>query len=270
MIFTAALFEFIRNDRLDARPFFAPVRPTLRFNNFDYSIGGPIIKNKLFFFGGQEWKYIRRLSNAQRRTVPSLTELGGNFRQRLRGFDGIQGTADDGVLRDPNFAANTCVGPTVNAQGVVTTAATRTGCFGGTNASLWNIIPTARITADGLAIANVYRTAIGLATAFTNSPIGNNITFQQPNPLDYREDLVRIDYRLNSKHTIYGRYIHDKNALIDPFGTFITSQLPTIPSERLRPGTSIQVSLTWLVTPTFINEAKATGAWVAQKNPAFR
>jgi Carboxypeptidase regulatory-like domain/TonB-dependent Receptor Plug Domain len=265
--FHGSAFEFVRNDKLDARPFFAPVRPTLRFNNFGYSIGGPIIKNKLFFFGGQEWKYIRRLSNAQRRTVPSLSELGGNFRQRFRGFDGIQGTADDGVLRDPNFAATTCVGPTVNAQGVVTTSAIRTGCFGGTNASLWNIIPTARITPDGLAIANVYRTAAGLATAFTDSPIANNITFQQPNPLDYREDLVRLDYRINSKHSIYGRYIHDKNVLIDPFGTFINTQLPTIPSLRMRPGTSIQVSHTWLVTPTFINEAKATGAWVAQRIP---
>ena len=267
--FHGSAFEFIRNDKLDARPFFAPVRPTLRFNNFGYSIGGPIIKDKLFFFGGQEWKYIRRLSNPQRRTVPSLAELDGNFRQRLRGFDGIQGTADDGVLRDPNFAANTCVAPTVNAQGVVTAPANRTGCFGGTNATLWNVIPTARITADGLAIAKVYRTAVGLASAFTNSPIGNNITFQQPNPLDYREDLVRIDYRLNSKHTIYGRYIHDKNVLIDPFGTFITTQIPTIPSERLRPGTSVQVSHTWLVTPTFINEAKATGAWVGQRIPPF-
>jgi Carboxypeptidase regulatory-like domain/TonB-dependent Receptor Plug Domain len=267
--FHGSAFEFIRNDKLDARPFFAPVRPTLRFNNFGYSIGGPIIKNKLFFFGGQEWKYIRRLSNAQRRTVPALAELSGNFRQRLRGFDGIQGTADDGVLRDPNFATNTCVGPTVNAQGVVTIAAIRTGCFGGANAALWNIIPTSRITADGLAIANVYRTAVGLAAAFTDSPIGNNITFQQPNPLDYREDLVRLDYRINSKHSVYGRYIHDKNVLIDPFGTFITSNLPTIPSERLRPGTSVQVSHTWLVTPTFINEAKATGAWVAQRIPPF-
>ncbi len=72
--FHGSAFEFVRNDKLDARPFFAPVRPTLRFNNFGYSIGGPIIKDKLFFFGGQEWKYIRRLSSAQRRTVPTLAE----------------------------------------------------------------------------------------------------------------------------------------------------------------------------------------------------
>ena len=265
--FHGSVFEFIRNDKLDARSFFAPIRPTLRFNNFGYSIGGPIFKDKLFFFGGQEWKYIRRLSNAQRRTVPTLAELNGDFSLRLAGRNGIPGDADDLVLRDPNNAANTCVAPVVNAAGVVTTPAIRTGCFGGNNVALRNIIPSNRITTDGLAIANVFRTSIGLATAFTNSPIGNNVTFQQPNPLDYREDLLRIDYRINSKHSLYGRYIHDKNALIDPFGTFITTQLPTIPSNRLRPGTSIQLTHTWMVTPNFINEAKTTGAWVAQRIP---
>ncbi|HKP80589.1 MAG TPA: carboxypeptidase regulatory-like domain-containing protein [Pyrinomonadaceae bacterium] len=264
--FHGSAFEFIRNDKLDARSFFAPIRPSLRFNDFGYSFGGPIFKDKLFFFGGQEWKYIRRLSTAQRRTVPSLAELNGDFSFRLRGPDGTAGTADDGVLRDPNNAANTCTAPVIT-NGVVTTAANRTGCFGGNNVALRNIIPTNRITTDGLAIANVYRTAIGLATAYTNSPIGNNVTFQQPNPLDYREDLLRIDYRINEKHTLYGRYIHDKNVLIDPFGTFITTQLPTIPSLRRRPGTSIQLSHTWMISSTFINEAKATGAIVAQRIP---
>ena len=252
--FHGSAFEFIRNDKLDARAFFAPIRPTLRFNNFGYSIGGPIFKDKLFFFGGQEWKYIRRLSAAQRRTVPSLAELNGDFSFRLRGADGIVGTNDDGLLRDPDSP-------------LPCTTANRAGCFGGTNVALRNIIPANRITTDGRAIANVFRNAIGLATAFTNSPVGNNVTFQQPNPLDYREDLLRIDYKINDKHTLYGRYIKDKNELIDPFGTFITTQLPTIPSLRLRPGTSIQLSHTWLVTPTFINEAKMTGAWVAQRIP---
>ena len=265
--FHGSVFEFIRNDKLDARSFFAPIRPTLRFNNFGYSIGGPIFKDKLFFFGGQEWKYIRRLSNAQRRTVPTLAELNGNFSFRLWTKTALSVRMTIGVLRDPNNAANTCTARVVNAQVSLRRRRIRTGCFGGNNVALRNIIPANRITVDGLAIANVFRTSIGLATAFTDSPIGNNVTFQQPNPLDYREDLLRIDYRINSKHSLYGRYIHDKNVLIDPFGTFITTQLPTIPSLRQRPGTSIQLTHTWMVTPNFINEAKTTGAWVAQRIP---
>src|ERR1041385_1038677 len=252
--FHGSAFEFLRNDKFDARSFFAPVRPTLRFNNFGYSFGGPIFKDKLFFFGGQEWKYIRRLSAAQRRTVPTLAELNGDFSFRLRGADGVVGTNDDGLLKDPN-SASPC------------TTANRAGCFGGTNVALRNIIPANRITTDGAAIADVYRKSIALAAGFINAPVGNNVTFQQPNPLDYREDLLRIDYKINEQHSLYARYIHDKNVLIDPFGTFITTQLPTIPSLRKRPGTSMQVSHTWLITPTFINEAKTTVAVVAQRIP---
>ncbi len=254
--FHGSAFEFLRNDRLDARNFFAPVRPPLRYNDFGYSIGGPIIKNKFFFFAGQEWKKIRRLANPVVRTVPTLAELNGDFSFRLRGTDGIVGTADDGLLKDP-ASTQPC------------TTANRAGCFGGTNVALRNIIPTNRITADGLAIANVYRTMIGLATSYTNAPVGNNATFQQPNPFNFREDIVRLDYRFNDRHNIYGRYLHDNNDLIDPFGTFINSQLPTIPSNRQRPGTSVQVAYTWLITPTFINEAKVNASWISQHIPPF-
>jgi hypothetical protein len=254
--FHGSAFEFLRNNILDARNFFAPVRPALRYNDFGYSFGGPIKKDKFFFFGGQEWKKIRRLAAPKVLTVPTLAELNGDFSFRLRGADGLVGTADDGLLKDPN-STQPC------------TTANRAGCFGGTNVALRNIIPTNRITADGLAIAKLYRTMIGLSTSYTNAPIGNNITFQQPNPFDYREDIVRLDYRFNDRHNIYGRYIHDNNDLIDPYGTFITSQLPTIPSARSRPGTSVQIAYTWLITPTFINEAKVNAAWVSQHIPPF-
>jgi hypothetical protein len=252
--FHGSAFEYVRNDKLDARNAFAPVRPALRYNDFGYSFGGPIKKDKLFFFGGQEWKKIRRLASPVVRTVPTLAELNGDFSFRLRGADGVVGTADDGVLKDPS-SSSPC------------TTANRAGCFGSTNVALRNIIPADRITPDGRAIANVYRTMIGLATSYTNAPVGNNATFQQPNPLDYREDILRLDYRFSEKHSLYGRYIHDQNILIDPFGTFITSQLPTSPSNRMRPGTSIQLAYTWVVTPTLVNEAKTNWSWVSQHIP---
>jgi len=247
-------FEFLRNEKLDARNFFAPIRGPQKYNDFGYSIGGPIKKDKFFFFAGEEWKVLRRLGAPVIRTVPTLAELNGDFSFRLRGADGIVGTADDGVLKDPSSS-------------LPCTTANRAGCFGGTNVALRNIIPASAITADGRAIANVYRTMIGLATSYKNAPVGNNITFQQPNPLDYREDIVRLDYRFNERHSIYGRYLHDKNVLIDPYGTFINSQMPTSPSNRMRPGTSYQVAYTWLVTPTFINEAKANVSIVSQHIP---
>ncbi|MEJ7710517.1 MAG: hypothetical protein WKF84_11775 [Pyrinomonadaceae bacterium] len=108
-----------------------------------------------------------------------------------------------------------------------------------------------------------------LATQYIDSPIASNTTFQQPNPFDYRQDILRMDYRFNDNHSIYGRYIHDNYNLIDPFGTFIGGNLPTIPTNRLRPGYGIQVSYTWLVTPALVNEAKINTSWNQQRVPPF-
>jgi hypothetical protein len=246
--FHGSAFEYLRNDKLDARNFFAPVRPTLRYNDFGYSFGGPIQKDKFFFFGGQEWKKIRRLANPVVRTLPTQAELNGDFSGRT------------GTLNVPTgyTAINPATGATVAAGQPIPQRNLSNLRLNGQPAG---------ITADGRAIANVYRSMIGLATSYRDAAVGNNTTFQQPNPFDYREDIIRLDYRFNSSHNIYGRYIHDENELIDPFGTFITSQLPTIPSARSRPGTSYQLAYTWLVTPTFINEAKANISIVSQHIP---
>ncbi|MBV9927599.1 MAG: carboxypeptidase regulatory-like domain-containing protein [Acidobacteria bacterium] len=246
--FHGSAFEYLRNDKLDARNAFAAVRPTLRYNDFGYSVGGPIQKDKFFFFGGQEWKKIRRLANPVVRNIPTLAELNGDFSGR------------SGTLNVP--AGYTAVNPATGA------AVAAGQPIPGRNLSNLRLNgQPAGITADGRAIANVYREMIGLATRYVNAPVANNATFQQPNPFDYREDILRLDYRFNGAHSIYGRYIHDENQLIDPFGTFITSQLPTIPSARSRPGTSYQLAYTWLVTPTFINEAKANVSIVSQHIP---
>ncbi|HZB45701.1 MAG TPA: hypothetical protein VE360_10675, partial [Pyrinomonadaceae bacterium] len=137
----------------------------------------------------------------------------------------------------------------------------RTACFAG------NIIPTARITPDGAAIADVFRFAIEGAAAYADTPTANNAVIQGDNPFNFREEILRLDYKFNDNHSIYGRYVHDYFNLIAPFGTFIDSQLPTIPTNRVRPATSYQVSYTWLISPTLINEAKINASWNGQRIP---
>lgn len=265
--FRGTAFEFLRNDAVDARFFFSPDKPALRYNNFGYSFGGPILKNKLFFFGGQEWKYIRRSANPVRRSLPTLAELNGDFSVRLRGFDGIVGTADDGVLRDPRNATTTCVAPTVNATtGVITRAAIRTGCFGGNDVALRNRVPTDRITTDGRAIAGVYRKAIELAASYTDSPIGNNALYQAPIPFDFRQNLLRLDYKISENQTIYGRYINDINDYATQFGPAGESQLPVTPMTRFRPGVSWLAQHTWLINSMMTNELRASVNTVDQNS----
>ena len=243
-----SVFEFIRNDKLDARSFFSPVRQKLRFNNFGWNFNGPVIKDKFFFFVGEEWKYIRQDAAPVRRTIPTRAERQGDFSLRT------------GTLNVPT--GYTAINP---ANGAVVAAGQPIPGRNLANLRL-NGAPVG-VTPNGAAVAAVYTAMEQLAVAYSDTPTANNSTFQQPNPFDYREDNVRLDYRFNEKHSIYGRYLHDYYNLIDPFGTFINSQLPTIPTNRLRPGSSYQISYTWLITPTLINEAKINASWNGQRIP---
>src|SRR5881296_2786596 len=54
--FHGDLFEFVRNDLFNARNYFATTNSTLKRNQFGGTLGGPIVRNKLFFFGGAQKK----------------------------------------------------------------------------------------------------------------------------------------------------------------------------------------------------------------------
>jgi hypothetical protein len=276
--FHGSAFEFLRNDRFDARDPFAGTRPFLRYHNYGWTLGGPLPyfnlgendgpmfksgKDKLFFFAGMEWKQIHRFAASTNQTLPTTAELNGDFSFRLRGFDGIAGTPDDGVLHDPSLVG-ACTAPVVNSSGTVTTPANRTACFGGTNPALRNRIPAGRITADGMAFANVYRAMILQASRYVDAPVGSNATFQPPITSDFRQEFARVDYIINDKHSIYGRYIHDSNSVIDPFGTFINSPLPTSTELRNRPGNGLQFGYLWDIKANLINEFKYNSAWSDQ------
>jgi hypothetical protein len=88
--FHGSLFEFLRNDKLDARNFFDRVRPggdsklPLRMNQFGGSIGGPLVKDKVFFFGSYEGYRLRNGVNlieaapsalAKSQAVPAVQQV---------------------------------------------------------------------------------------------------------------------------------------------------------------------------------------------------
>src|SRR5437899_6984755 len=69
--FHGNLFEFVRNGALNARNAFASDRDTLKRNQYGGTLGGPIIKNKLFFFGAYQGTKIRATPNPQFATIPT-------------------------------------------------------------------------------------------------------------------------------------------------------------------------------------------------------
>ena len=75
-----SVFEFLRNDKLDARNAFdlTGQKPPLRFNQFGGSVGGPIRKDKLFYFANYEGQQIRR-STTRFTNVPTPAMLSGDL-----------------------------------------------------------------------------------------------------------------------------------------------------------------------------------------------
>jgi hypothetical protein len=77
--FHGDLFEFVRNDLFNARYYFALTGSTLKRNQFGGTAGGPIIANKLFFFGGYQGTTLRSDPSDTRSFVPTAAMLAGDF-----------------------------------------------------------------------------------------------------------------------------------------------------------------------------------------------
>ena len=228
-------FEFVRNDKLDARNFFSPVKQKLRFNDFGWNLGGPIKKDKLFFFGGEEWKKISQDLAPFRTTLPTTAMLQGNF-----------SAITSVTLKKPTNAPAGCT---------ITNNILSAGCF----------------STDGKAVAALYGAMQKLALSFTDIPNSNNAIYQLSNPFDWREDFLRVDYRFNQKHSIFLRYLHDQYSIQLPNGFSCSgaTDVPSCPENRRRPGTSYQLSHTWIISPTLVNEAYVNASWNGQRIPPF-
>src|SRR5215471_15759783 len=220
--FHGSAFEYVRNEIFDAtnpgsKLNAAPgtpdrtLKPPLRYNDFGWTVGGPVKKGRLFFFAGQEWKKLRIAALAQNMTLPTTAELSGNFSSFSK------------TLKLP---ANAPAGCTI----------------------VGNVMSPQCITPNGQAIANVYSLMEKQAAVFNNIDAANNTTFQPNNPQNWREDIIRIDFHVTDNQALYFRYLHDDLNLVDGFGTFNNAaSLPTTPTNRIRPGYSYQGGHLWTI-----------------------
>ena len=86
-------FEFLRNTDLDARNYFSPERDTFQQNQFGGTLGGPIKKGKLFFFGDYQGTRTIQGLNTGLVTVPSLADRSGNLADTISSFTSSGGPA---------------------------------------------------------------------------------------------------------------------------------------------------------------------------------
>jgi hypothetical protein len=77
--FHGDVFEFFRNDIFNAENRFSTTTPENRYNDFGYDVGGPIKKDRLFFFWSQEWRRIIQSSGPSITLAPTAAERNGDF-----------------------------------------------------------------------------------------------------------------------------------------------------------------------------------------------
>ena len=212
-------FEFLRNEKMDAKNFFdlaSRPKPPFKRNQYGFSVGGPILRNKTFFFADWEGSRIHE-SSTTNATLPTPAMVSGDFSQ---------------------LGANLIYDPaTYDAVSGLRTA------FPG------NIIPKSRFDPIGAKLASFY-------PAPNKAGLSNNYLSNPPlqNQLDHYD--IKIDHTFSSKDSIFTRFSNQKTFLPTSFAlpppAFGGGRL----SSTTNSGNNYMLALNHVFTPSLILSAK--------------
>ena len=219
------LWEFLRNDKLDATNAFD--NPSIggfgqqpyKQNQFGFTLGGPIVKNKLFFFGDYEGLRIRQ-ALPQLSTVPTQAAVGGDFSAFLQLSQPITGVVDChdnptylGEIFDPTQAET---GSAYNGGPCSLPIGTTGPNYSGTPTNKFSNPGGTGTAIDPLAqeLANLFPPP----TPNLTLPGGNFLSDPERSETENKFD-VRIDQIVNNKDNFFVRfsYGNDNNFLPSPF-----------------------------------------------------
>src|SRR5262245_40825534 len=214
--FHGSVFEFLRNDALNANDFFlnraGQERGKLRYNNFGGNFNGPIIKDRAFFFWSEEWRRERRGTPLSGK-VPTDLEKVGDFSGSIH----TNPVPVDPLTRAP---------------------------FPG------NRIPANRLSPGGLALLKLYPSPNNPA-----DPTGQNWVDAPLQPVNTRQDLIRGDVNLTKNMNLMIRWINEYWVHGVASGNFWgDAPFPTLTSDGDQPSRSFAVKLATTINSTSVNE----------------
>ena len=222
--FHGNIYEFLRNDKLNAADFFLnknnQQKSKFRYNNYGYTIGGPFYipdhyntnKSKTFFFWSQEWIKQRTAAPVVGAT-PTQAMRNGDF----TGFGPLTSPGNDG-------------------NGVP--------CVGGTNMDQIN--PNC--------INNNVSLLFQQDFPLPNAPGFFNFIKGAAQGQNWREELIRVDQNVSDKLKVFVRYIHDAWTETDPVVQWSGDAFPTVHSEFNIPSRNLIIKLSTIINPTLLNE----------------
>ncbi|MFZ0683899.1 MAG: carboxypeptidase-like regulatory domain-containing protein [Terriglobales bacterium] len=246
--FHGALYEYFRNTDLDAKSYFAAFKEKFNLNQFGGSLGGPIQKDKTFFFVNYEAKR-QRHGIPFTGLVPTAAEMNGDFSN--------DPFITGGLLTNPYANLNGVTGEPVNFQcnGGVPTAVQPDGSqLPGTPC---NIIPTTGgPTGTGLA------DPIGLAlinlfpVGSPNIVNGVNYANVPVRKLNEGNATIRMDHNFSDKDSIFARFSYDQANSYVPGGSPTWAEQNPFGSNQLiaNHGRNAVISETHIVSSNNINQ----------------
>jgi hypothetical protein len=232
--FHGTLFEFLRNDALNATANFlnqaGQPKQQLRYNNFGGNFSGPIIKDRIFFFYSEEWRRERR-GTVLSAHVPTIAEKQGDFSGAIL----TGGPPPLDPLTGQPFPGNR--------------------------------IPANRLSPAGLALVKIFPNPNN-----PSDPTGSNWISSALEPVNTRQDLIRGDVTITSKMNLMVRYINETWSHANAAGNFWgDTPFPTLSSDWDQPSKSFAVKLTNSFTATTVNEfqfSRAGNDIIVTTNPA--
>ena len=236
--FHGSAFEFFRNTVLDANNFFpvksptgAIILPPYKLNQFGGTMGGPIRRDKTFFFFSAEDLQQRSSPNPATLTLPTAAQVSGDFSGLCTGgFNTTTGICTKGVQIFNPVTGKPYLG---------------------------NIITTP-MDALSKAVYNQYL-APTPGTLNPNSPTTNTYTSLTNANIDSTQYLVRIDHAIADKNHLSGRYFYNQ----DNFQRAFTAPIGFYAANLFR-NQSLTLSDTHVFSPTLTATGYVTGARFAR------
>jgi hypothetical protein len=213
--FHGSLFEFFRNTALDSKSYFATSAEKFNLNQFGGSVGGPIKKNKTFFFVDGEQKYqLHGITFTG--LVPSLAQRTGDFSNDAFGVPiASPGAGIPGIVNPNMIGASTDINASPNVYfqcGANGVAAPVNADGSQPHGTACNKIPAGAINNIGQAMINLYPApnANGAGYNYVNEPV------RQLNETKFD---IRVDHTFSATDNAFARFSYDQAFSFVPGGS---------------------------------------------------
>jgi hypothetical protein len=245
-----SLYEFLRNTDLDAKSYFSSSIEKFNLNQFGGSVGGPILKNKLFFFVDGEQKY--QLHGIPfTGLVPSLAMRTGDFSADAFG-DPVSGL---GIV-NPNMigaSTNPSIYPNVYFQCNGVGNPLPSNPDGSQPHGIpCNKIPSGLINNIGQAMMNLYPVPNA-----NNAGAGYNYVNTPVRQLNDTKFDTRLDYTLSDKDNLFGRFSYEQAFSYVPGGSPGFAEQNAFGSNQhiINHARNVAIGETHVFSPNMINQA---------------